>query len=243
MKKPKGFVLYPNQLRILQHLTAKEVGEVFLAIYRKLSEQPTELELLSGRARVAYESLMLQIDVDIGKYEHAAEMHRERQRRYVFKQKLTEDSQVLTDANDARNRNKKIEIEKESEKENENENEKENEKENESSSRAAEGNSDVSEFGSAAWQRNFIAFFNRCIEGSNIPCIRTLTPKRIELLRRLREAIKANPGQMRTTEIVFKQAARSDFLNGRGRKNKFQATFDWLIQIENYIHVMEGNYP
>ena len=48
---------------------------------------------------------------------------------------------------------------------------------------------------------------------------------------------------MRTTEFVFKQAARSDFLNGRGRKNKFQATFDWLIKLENYIHVMEGNYP
>ena len=237
MKKPKGFVLYPNQLRFLQHLSAEEVGEVFLAIYRKLSEQPTDLELLSGRARVAYESLMLQIDVDIGKYEHAAEMNRERQRRYVAKQKLTEDSQILTNANNARNRNKKIEIEIE------NENEKENEKEKESSSQAAEGNSDVSEFGSAAWQRNFIAFFNRCIEGSNIPCIRTLTPKRIELLRRLREAIKANPGQMRTTEIVFRQAARSDFLNGRGRKNKFQATFDWLIKLENYIHVMEGNYP
>ena len=111
-----------------------------------------------------------------------------------------------------------IENENESEKENEKESESENEKE--SSSRAAEGNSGWPEFGSAAWQRNFIAFFNRCIEGSNIPCIRTLTPKRIELLRRLREAIKANPGQMRTTEFVFKQAARSDFLNGRGRASQ-----------------------
>ena len=41
-------------------------------------------------------------------------------------------------------------------KEKENEIEKENEKE--SSSQAAEGNSDVSEFGSAAWQKYFIAF-------------------------------------------------------------------------------------
>ena len=92
-------------------------------------------------------------------------VHRERQRRKVSKRELTSNLQILTDANDARNRNKKIEreIEKENEKESE------NEKEKESSSQAAEGNSDVSEFGSAAWQRNFIAFFNRCVEGSNIP--------------------------------------------------------------------------
>ena len=83
-------------------------------------------------------------------------MYRERQRRKVSKRELTSNLQILTNANNARNRNKKIEIESENEKE----------KEKESSSQAAEENSDVSEFGSAAWQKNFIAFFNRCVEGS-----------------------------------------------------------------------------
>ena len=196
---------------------------------------------------MAFKFIVARIESYHEKYLEAAEKNRIYQRRYVSKQKLTDDKEKLTKKNKDRIR---IESESESETEsesnqnqNENQNQNQNENQNQSSSQAAEENSDVSEFGSAAWQRNFIAFFNRCIEGSNIPCIRTLTPKRIELLRRLREAIKANPGQMRTTEIVFKQAARSDFLNGRGRKNKFQATFDWLIQIENYIHVMEGNYP
>ena len=188
---------------------------------------------------MAFKFIVARIESDHEKYLEATKQNRERKRCFDAKQKLTHDSQILSNASNARNRNKKIEIENE----NESEKESESEKEKESSSRAAEGNSGWPEFGSAAWQRNFIAFFNRCVEGSNIPCIRTLTPKRIELLRRLREAIKANPGQMRTTEFVFKQAARSDFLNGRGRKNKFQATFDWLIKLENYIHVMEGNYP
>ena len=94
-------------------------------------------------------------------------VHRERQRRKVSKRELTSNLQILTDANDARNRNKKIE--REIEKENEKESENEKEKEKESSSQAAEGNSGWPEFGSAAWQRNFIAFFNRCVEGSNIP--------------------------------------------------------------------------
>ena len=41
---------------------------------------------------------------------------------------------------------------------------------------------------------------------------------------------------------VFGIAARSDFLNERGRKHKFQATFDWLIEPENFLKVLEGTY-
>ena len=56
---------------------------------------------------------------------------------------------------------KENEIEKESEKESE----KEIEKENESSSKAAEGNSGWPEFGSAAWQKYFIAFRSEIVIG------------------------------------------------------------------------------
>ena len=241
MNKPKGFVLYAEQWDAVSDLSMTERGQVLTLLYQRIVGENVVLtdETISATARMAFKFIVARIESDHEKYLEAAEKNRIYQRRYVSKQKLTDDKEKLTKKNKDR-----IRIESESESEsNQNQNENQNENQNQSSSQAAEGNSDVSEFGSAAWQRNFIAFFNRCIEGSNIPCIRTLTPKRIELLRRLREAIKANPGQMRTTEIVFKQAARSDFLNGRGRKNKFQATFDWLIQLENYIHVMEGNYP
>ena len=60
---------------------------------------------------------------------------------------------------------KEKESEKENEKESEKESEKENEKEKESSSQAAEENSDVSEFGSAAWQKHFIAFRSEIVIG------------------------------------------------------------------------------
>ena len=59
----------------------------------------------------------------------------------------------------------KKEKENEIEKENEKESEKENEKEKESSSQAAEENSDVSEFGSAAWQKYFIEFRSEIVIG------------------------------------------------------------------------------
>ena len=241
MEKPKAFVLYPNQWGPLSCLTDEQLGRLLRHIFCWLNDESLDIkkeeQLVEPDILLAFRFMQMQINIDIEKYQQAAQLHRERQRRYIEKKKLAS----VTKCDVTPFIEKEIENEKESEKENEKESE--NEKEKESSSQAAEGNSDVSEFGSAAWQRNFIAFFNRCVEGSNIPRIRTLTPERIEALRKLREAIKANPGQMRTTEIVFKQAARSDFLNGRGRKNKFQATFDWLIKLENYIHVMEGNYP
>ena len=243
MKKPKGFVLYAEQWDAVSDLSMTERGQVLTLLYQRIVGENVVLtdETISATARMAFKFIVARIESDHEKYLETTKQNRERKRRFDAKQKLTHDSQILSNASNARIR---IESESETESESEsNQNQNENQNQNQSSSQAAEGNSDVSEFGSAAWQRNFIAFFNRCVEGSNIPCIRTLTPKRIELLRRLREAIKANPGQMRTTEIVFKQAARSDFLNGRGRKNKFQATFDWLIKLENYIHVMEGNYP
>ena len=238
MNKPKGFVLYAEQWDAVSDLSMTERGQVLTLLYQRIVGENVVLtdETISATARMAFKFIVARIESDHEKYLEKAAQHRERQKRYDAKQKLTVSKQKLTDANDAR-----IRIESESETESES-NQNQNENQNQSSSQATEGNSDVSEFGSAAWQRNFIAFFNRCVEGSNIPRIRTLTPERIEALRKLREAIKASNGQMRNTEFVFKQAARSDFLNGRGRKNKFQATFDWLIKLENYIHVMEENY-
>jgi hypothetical protein len=41
---------------------------------------------------------------------------------------------------------------------------------------------------------------------------------------------------------VVRKAAASDFLNERGRKHKFQATFDWFIEPENFLKVLEGTY-
>ena len=237
MEKPKAFVLYPNQWGPLSCLTDEQLGRLLRHIFCWLNDESLDIKkeerLVEPDILLAFRFMQMQINIDIEKYQQISE-----KRRAAINKRWAKNKENDTNVSFVIHK-KEIENEIESE----TESEKENEKEKESSSQAAEGNSGWPEFGSAAWQRNFIAFFNRCVEGSNIPCIRTLTPKRIELLRRLREAIKANPGQMRTTEFVFKQAARSDFLNGRGRKNKFQATFDWLIQLENYIHVMEGNYP
>ena len=83
----------------------------------------------------------------------------------------------------------------------------------------------------------FKPYVNNIIRDSNIPPIRKITPERYEKILKLRE-------QYTSDDIyrVFQIAARSDFLNERGRKHKFQATFDWLIEPENFLKVLEGTY-
>ena len=210
MEKPKAFVLYPNQWGPLSCLTDEQLGRLLRHIFCWLNDESLDIKkeerLVEPDILLAFRFMQMQINIDIEKYQQISEKRRAAVNKRWDKNKEN-DTNVSFVIHKKEKENEK-EREKESEKESENENEKEKEKEKESSSKAAEGNSAVSEFGSAAWQRNFIAFFNRCVEGSNIPCIRTLTAERIEALRKLREAIKASNGQMRNTEFVFKQAAR-----------------------------------
>ena len=89
----------------------------------------------------------------------------------------------------------------------------------------------------AAWQQNFIKTFNELIAGSNIPPVRRLSAKRMDKLRVIWREFSTKD----LAEVVRKAAA-SDFLNGRGTKHYFQATFDWLIEPENFLKVLEGTY-
>ena len=44
-----------------------------------------------------------------------------------------------------------------------------------------------------------------------------------------------------TVANVFRKAAQTSFLNGKG-KNKFVASFDWLLMEKNFVNVYEGNF-
>ena len=44
-----------------------------------------------------------------------------------------------------------------------------------------------------------------------------------------------------TVANVFRKAAQTSFLNGKG-KNKFVASFDWLLEEKNFVNVYEGNF-
>ena len=87
------------------------------------------------------------------------------------------------------------------------------------------------------WQRNFVYVFNNLVKDSNIPPINRLSNLRLEKLRVLLKDFTT-----KDIATVCGKAAASDFLNYRGTKHKFQATFDWLMEPENFLKVLEGTY-
>ena len=239
--KPKGYVIYPDQWKALKGLSLARLGRVFKAVYETLNGVEGAEKELKGSVRIAYDFLRVQFDMDVEKYERAKQQHRERQKRYMQNKKMTS-----ADASPFK------EIEKEIETEKENENEKEKESTTsfvgsvDNSGKAAIGISDTANSQKEAaagpkdlefFERVFKPYVNNIIRDSNIPPIRKITPERYEKILKLRE-------QYTSDDIyrVFQIAARSDFLNERGRKHKFQATFDWLIEPENFLRVLEGTY-
>ena len=87
------------------------------------------------------------------------------------------------------------------------------------------------------WQRNFVYVFNELVKDSNIPPIKRLSNLRLEKLR-----VVLKDFTTKDIATVCQKAASSSFLNYRGTKHKFQATFDWLIEPENFLKVLEGTY-
>lgn len=69
----------------------------------------------------------------------------------------------------------------------------------------------------------------------SLPKVTAITDKR-------KKAIKARLKQYSMVEIeeVFLLAERSDFL--KGTNGKWNATFDWLMNENNFVKVLEGNY-
>ena len=81
---------------------------------------------------------------------------------------------------------------------------------------------------------------NAVVERYNIICVSL--PKVTALTDKRKKAIKARLKQYSMVEIeeVFLLAERSDFL--KGTNGKWNATFDWLMNENNFVKVLEGNY-
>ena len=73
--------------------------------------------------------------------------------------------------------------------------------------------------------------------GSKIPRLKYMTQKRIERLF----ALMQQYGNAAIGEALRK-AARSPFLNGRGKRNQFVADIDWVLSEQHFLEVLEGKY-
>ena len=241
--KPKGYVIYPDQWPALKSLSAQQLGCLFQAIFETIRGEGDVNLKLDGAVKIAYGFLMNQIYIDHKKWEKKKKLNRERQKRFYNNNKnrnLTlsnvspiKDSNSNSDSNSDSNSNSNSTTSFVGSVDN--------------SGKAAIGISDTANSQKEAaagpkdlefFERVFKPYVNNIIRDSNIPPIRKITPERYEKILKLREMDYTSDDIYRAFQI----AARSDFLNERGRKHKFQATFDWLIEPENFLRVLEGTY-
>lgn len=229
----KAFVLYPNQWRGLKELTEPELGRLTASIFRVLNgEDEKDVEVnMSEKVLVAFRFLMLQIDIDTAKYLDKKRKNLERQERYK-KQNQGNAHKVEVE--------KEVEVEGEVEEEKEDEVEVEVEKEDDGSKAVynkAAAAAESSFFTEA--KEKWLPWFNKLLSDydSKIPKVKVMTTKRVA---RLQEIINTY-GAPALSEVC-RRAAGSQFLNGKGTKNKFVATLDWILDEKNFLKIYEGNY-
>ena len=83
-----------------------------------------------------------------------------------------------------------------------------------------------------------ITFFNEQMKDKSIPQVAIITSERKQAFERL----MAQTGvSTESVKQAIKNAAASDFLNGKGQKG-WVASFDWMMVPQNFQKVLENNY-
>lgn len=83
-----------------------------------------------------------------------------------------------------------------------------------------------------------ISFFNEQMKGKGIQQVAIITLERRQAFERLVSQTGVNKD---TLKQAIKNAAESDFLNGKGPKG-WVASFDWMMMPQNFQKVLENNY-
>ena len=83
-----------------------------------------------------------------------------------------------------------------------------------------------------------ISFFNEKMKGKVIQQVAIITSERRQAFERLVSQTGVNKDSVKQ---AIKNAAESDFLNGKGPKG-WVASFDWMMMPQNFQKVLENNY-
>ena len=239
--KPKSFILYPNQWEPLSCLSDEQLGRLFRHIFCWLNDESLDLQkeeqLVGSDILLAFRFMRMQINIDLEKYQKTCEKNRQNiMKRWAKKKKDT---------------NVGLVIHNEKENVNENVDENVNENGNDYGRRYSSSSSTVSDAANGKEEEDeednfpimikekFMPWWNQLIKDyeSNIKPLRMMTEKRIERLRQICDTYGK--------DILFeacRKAVSSSFLNGRNAKNRFIATFDWIIDEKNFLNVLEGNF-
>lgn len=83
-----------------------------------------------------------------------------------------------------------------------------------------------------------VAYFNEQMKGKGIQPVAIITSERRQAFERLMSQTGVNKDSVKQ---AIKNAAESDFLNGKGPKG-WVASFDWMMIPQNFQKVLENNY-
>ena len=247
MKRSVPFLIYPNQWPALSSLTFVQLGMLLAAIFDYMRED-ADVEAIERRLDeatvIAFRFMRLQLDIDDEKYQQKLAKNRERQKRFYDKTHLTQPNALPVIDKDKDN---------DKDKDKDKDMDKDKDKDNDSAAAAALNNinaREAREASAAAQQDIFLRFkkeapktilpwINEILDdaGSKIPRLKYMTQKRIERLF----ALMQQYGNAAIGEALRK-AARSPFLNGRGKRNQFVADIDWVLSEQHFLEVLEGKY-
>ena len=242
--KHESFLMYTSLRNNITCLSLKEIGMLFVAIldYADGKEKCAIEKNLSNSTKIAFSFVSNQMDVNFEKYDKICEQKRKAaNKRWGKSEDDARASSALHNENENENE----------ENENENENEKKEEINSSSSSSSSNNDSDsVAKKEDEEEEKNFSEIFKKAEEtwmpwfnsllkmnGSAIPPLKMMTPKRAKKLCRLARKY----GNEKAQE-VFRRAVQTPFLNGKGKKSTFVASFDWLLEEKNFLNVYEGNF-
>ena len=240
--KTKSIILYSDQLSLIRGYSFEQLGHLLSALIRNIDGEDTKVieRTLQEPVLTAYRFIALQLKIDKEKYQQTCEKRKSSANKRWHK-KGKDANAFFAMHNDNENEN-------ENEKENENENENEKKEEINSSSSSSNNDSDgvaeeedeeekilkFSKKGALGW----MSWFKELVETNES----RISPPKImtfERARGLYQLIKKFGRE--TVANVFRRAVQTSFLNGKG-KNKFVASFDWLLEEKNFVNVYEGNF-
>ena len=243
--KIKAIVLYCEQLSLIRSYTFEQLGHLLSALIRNADGEDAQAieSSLQEPVLTAYRFIALQINIDKEKYQQTCERRRAAiNKRWAKNKDDTIVDFVIHNNNKNNNKNK-----------NENKNNNKNENKNNSSCAAvviSEPVANAEEAAAAAASfnieeakeyclKNVLPWFNSILDNadSKIPRIQDFNDQRTE-----RYVAAHKKYGIKKIEKAFRNAARSPFLNGNGKRNTFVASFDWILDEEHFLKVCEGEY-
>jgi hypothetical protein len=240
--------------KLVSCLNDEQLGRLFRHIFTWLNDGSLDLQkeeqLVESDILLAFRFMRMQINIDIKKYQQLCEKRKEAANKRWAKNDA--DANAFFAMHNKNKNNNKNENKNKNKNENKNKNKNEINKESlvdslrrdSSSSSAVSGDAnggeeDEEDNFSRMIKEKFMPWWNQLIKDyeSNIKPLRIMTEKRIERLRQICDTYGK--------DILFeacRKAINSPFLNGRNAKNRFIATFDWIIDEKNFLNVLENNF-